>query len=836
MAVAVATAAPGQVAKAQVAPDRADAQRERAGRTQVDSGREDAGQTGKRRDDGKADRPGDSPSPAGKGTDGRQRRANRRKTANIPAAQPPPAPVDAGEEPSEGNPDPFRRLGAGSPFCRRAAVRGRSGCRISGSVAHVYPVSNYGLDVQVETGITKVESNLYAALQAVASFLWLGLVYALKGVLLLLEWAFSLDLLNESMRGIRGALERLHERVLGRPWFLAALSVAGVWAIWSGLVQRRTIQTLSGLAGTVALMVVALVLIANPAGTVGYASQLANEGSLGVLSAASSGSTSQGPTTFADASERLFDSLVVAPWCALQFGDVDWCLRGHHGLRPADLWLAFPADGEERGVLYALTKQGDADGTPGWFEDLREEAVKTFARAPGAAPPPLRGLAELGNAADHQAAFERAVEPSADRVRMQEKDGTFTRLALLGLIAVGLCGAIAVLLWLAVKLVLAGLLSLILLLLAPAMLLAAAFGESGRATFVGWLKRLAGALAAKLIYALLLAVVIVAATQLARLDIGWFGTWLLQIAFWWGILVKRQELTGFLSVGQDEERRGGGGLNALRWYANARAAKSVGQATAGAATALPRRAGRGVSSGHLARQEAGRAAVLGGAREALDQRAERSRRIELDQAHDILGERTGLQQEQRALSRALRGFDDERVVARAESRQPREPNGQERVLLAERDRVESRLASDEMRGADATVRESDRAAARNGQTTTDADRAAWREQRRRDIRDELPLDHDRQLRAAGIDPREYRSSPPQRQAELRQRVTETVEQDRRLLAGTPERSERTPTRREAAEAELAIPPDELRRRRGQERDAYEQERRTRRRRQHLYRR
>ena len=67
---------------------------------------------------------------------------------------------------------------------------------------------------------------------------------------------------------------------------------------------------------------------------------------------------------------------------------------------------------------------------------------------------------------------------------LQEKDGTFTRLALLFLVALGLLGAICLLLYLAVRLVLAGLLALLLLLLAPAMLLAPAFGDSGREAFV----------------------------------------------------------------------------------------------------------------------------------------------------------------------------------------------------------------------------------------------------------------------------------------------------------------------------------------------------------------
>jgi hypothetical protein len=31
------------------------------------------------------------------------------------------------------------------------------------------------------------------------------------------------------------------------------------------------------------------------------------------------------------------------------------------------------------------------------------------------------------------------------------------------------------------------------------------------------------------------------------MSIGWFGTWLLQIAFWWGVLLERHELIGVAS-------------------------------------------------------------------------------------------------------------------------------------------------------------------------------------------------------------------------------------------------------------------------------------------------
>ena len=342
------------------------------------------------------------------------------------------------------------------------------------------------------------------------------------------------------------------------------------------------------------------------------------------------------------------------------------------------------------------------------------------------------------------------------------------------------------------------------------------------------------ALAAKLIYALLLALVLVAATSLAALEIGWFATWLLQIAFWWGILIKRKELLGFLSVSGGEEERSGG--RAMRWYANTRAARAAGEGAAAVATALPRRGGRALATAQLGRREAGTAATMAGARDELDRSADRARTVELDEARSVTGTRPALEEERRAVGRALRPLEDERVEAIATERQVRPPRPEERALLARRDALDGELHSDEMRRAEASVREADRAMAREGRPTSDAERAAWREQRRRDLQQGLALDHDRNLRAAGIDPREYRSRPPEAQAQLRERVREVAVRDTRLLAGVPERSERPPTTREAAEARVAIPPEELRRRSQEQRAAWHSERRLRRQRQHLYRR
>src|SRR2546421_7646643 len=96
--------------------------------------------------------------------------------------------------------DPSRELGASSPTCRYALEpEERRNCRGSGSVAQRYPLSSYGIDVRVGFSLTDMGESFLGALQNIAALIWMGLVFLLKAVLLLLEWAFSLDLTSRAM-------------------------------------------------------------------------------------------------------------------------------------------------------------------------------------------------------------------------------------------------------------------------------------------------------------------------------------------------------------------------------------------------------------------------------------------------------------------------------------------------------------------------------------------------------------------------------------------------------------------------------------------------------------
>ncbi len=666
--------------------------------------------------------------------------------------------------------DPLSSLGAGSPSCRGAvSPKARRNCAISGSVAHGAPISSYGFDVQIGFSLTDMDDSFLGALQSVAGLIWMALVFLVKGVLLLVEWGFSIDLLGEAMPDARRTLATLHDRVIGEPWFLAALAAAGLWGIWRGLVQRRTGEAIGGLGATVLLMVAGLVVLGKPESTVGYASKLANDASLGVLSAATAGNVDRPQASLSEAMIGAFDSTVRDPWCALQFGSVDWCharAAGGRRLTNGDVWLAYPAGSGQRKALYKLLKGEEPDG--GGLLDFATE--------------PLLGLVGVGGGPQPKVPDEvrRLVREEPERASMQEAGSTFSRLALLALIAVGMTGAVALLAYLGIRLLLAAVLALILLLVTPAMLLAPAFGESGRATFLAWAKRLAGALIAKLIYALFLAVVLAASATLTRLDIGWFGVWLLEIAFWWGILIKRKELVGFVSAGAPISQGSDGGPSLL---GRAYYAMQVGQGALRATRPVrgaPTAAIGSLRARRTDRAEARGAALAGLARERVDAAARADLGHQHAAATALAASRPALERELRAVDRKLAGFDEARAAATAQSKEPPNPTEEQSALLDHRRRLQEQLASPELRAADQSVITAAREQARTGEPVSTRDVEGWRERRAREVA-QLPADHERNLRAAGIDPREYADSTGARRAALRRRLERSLATEREML-------------------------------------------------------
>jgi len=674
--------------------------------------------------------------------------------------------------------EPLAALGARSPTCQDdVGARARRNCERTGSVAHAYPISSYGFDVQIGFSVTDLSDSFLGALQNIAALLWMALVYVIKGVLLLLEWAFSLDLLGSAMGDVRRTLDALHRNVIGEPWFLVAISATALWGIWRGLVQGRTSQTITGLAATVGLMVAGLVILANPTGTVGHASRLANEASLGVLSAATGGPVDRPMQALSTAMSGLFDQTVRDPWCALQFGSVEYCRQraaGAGSLTNADVWLAYPAQSRERKGLYKLLKGEDPDGG-------RSGLVDALAGPVGGTALDLVGIGD-GEDSRLPDDVRARVRKDPDRAAMQEAGGTFPRFALLALITVGMTGAAALLAYIGIRLLLASLLALLLLLFTPAVLLAPAFGESGRATFIAWAKRLVGALAAKLVYALFLALVLAAAGTLARLDIGWFGIWLVQIAFWWGVLIKRHELLGFATGGQTQALAGGNHTSVLSGAYHAAQLGWMGsRVTRRAASPIAGTFGMGRDA-FGERRAARQAAFAGLASEALDDKAERALVSHQTEAAGALDRRRHLERELRVIDRKLTVFDENHATARAERIPPPAPDRDQEALLQRRSALHAQLADPELQAAEQVARRASASRALTGTAVAPRDLVEYRDARRRDLAAELPVDDNRHLRAAGIDPARYKEADEPERALVRETVAGHLEQERRLLA------------------------------------------------------
>lgn len=702
--------------------------------------------------------------------------------------------------------DPSASLGAVSPSCRYALdAEARRACNASGSVAQPHPLSSYGLDVRSGFSLTDPGKTFMSALQSLGAALWTALLYLVKAALLLLEWAFSLDLTNESMPDARRSLARMHGSVFGSSWLLLGITLAGIWGMWNGLVRQQAVQTFGGLALTVALMVGGLVVISRPAETVGTAARWSNDAGLSVLAAGTGGDPSRPRQALARSMAAVFDSTVRNPWCALQFGSIEHCdarLPDRSLSTNAELWLKHPAQSWQRGRLFKLTRGDKDDGFSivGAGEDLL-------------------GLGDDDRKLPEE--IESLVRKAPERVKLQESGGTFPRLALMWTVGIGLLGAVVLLGWIGLRLLLAGAMTVLLLLLAPVMLIAPAIGEHGRNAFSEWAQRLIGALLAKLVFSIFLTVVLVAAGVFSRLQIGWFGGWLLQASFWWGVFLKRDELLGFLSIGTP--RREGAGFGDAVSQAYYGWMLSSGIRNAASRALEPARAGAGAVRASRADGRAARAAAVQDlATERLDLHGRRALAVEEGGARETVAKREELQRELRAVDRQLRGHDEAVAAAHATGSPAPAASAEDQALLRHRDRLQEALADPVAREASEAVRHADRNRALTGEPANKRDLEHWRV-RRATERDSVPLDDPRNLTAAGIDPAHFAAASPGERAELLDRVQATNMHERELEAATA-----SPDTARAQAREAWVDPEQLRARTAEHRARLAQERRERR--------
>jgi hypothetical protein len=478
--------------------------------------------------------------------------------------------------------DPLVSNGLGSPTCRgtlagELSASSRRNCETSGFVAAPAPTEDYGIDVHIDTGLFGVSAG--TGLSLVQDILvtppWMALVWAVHGLIVMLEWAFTIDLLNgPAASGIDSSLRQM-QAAFTAPWLPLALACASVLALYHGLIRRRVAETLGEALLMVAMMSAGLWVIFDPTGTLGALGRWANQASLGTLAVVASG-TPVGPArALGDGLDSVFAVGIEAPWCFLEFGDVGWCRdpsRLDPSLRAAGLRIA----DEERAELEcepALSALGPCVGagsaaakalahSAALLRDARSNgaiflalpvngAARNSINEPGSL---LRVLCDGGEATSCRG-------PTAAQAEFRTDGGTLPRLGGLAFIAAGLLGMLLLFGFVVQRLLAAAIASLLYLLLAPAMVLAPAFGDAGRALFRRWAGQLLAAVVSKLVFSFVLGAVLAVLGVLSDLSaLGWWTQWLLMSAFWWGAFIHRNRAFGIAAsaVGQ----RGAGGESA----------------------------------------------------------------------------------------------------------------------------------------------------------------------------------------------------------------------------------------------------------------------------------
>jgi hypothetical protein len=437
-----------------------------------------------------------------------------------------------------------------------------------------YPVSNYSLDQYfpaISVGFTSgVDTSGTAPMIAYfgAQVLWLITCFLANGVILLFALAFNLNLLtgngtpgSGALTPVSTAIRNMYADTFGTPWLIAMVTLVGCWAMWKALVQRRYTETAGALAVSLIYFVVAIGIVSQPEHTIGTASKLSNQLSTALLSVTREGAIGNESQAKTAASNQLFELLVLNPWTVLEFGGMEHCVTVSPGkpqsvaVRPlspnpatdtqlasqlergtevnadgkacindrdkyAAHFLAFPFQSHRRNSEHEALEHGDDNDLPA------SDAGKTDGTYP------------LGP----------ADEPAAEA---SGKSGQYQRLLLALVILLGEIGAYLLLGALAFGVILAQILLLTVLWFAPVALLIGIFPGRGHEFFRAWIGKLAGYLARKVIYSLILAVVLAVCSALddATSNLGWLGTFALQAAFLWAVFLQRNRLTSDLLAG-----------------------------------------------------------------------------------------------------------------------------------------------------------------------------------------------------------------------------------------------------------------------------------------------
>jgi hypothetical protein len=470
----------------------------------------------------------------------------------------------------------------------------------SGGLFGRYPVDHYTLDQHFDavsvslTGGVDVSGVPPMIAYFLAGSLWALTSFLANALISLFAFAFSLDLVNGSQQTggvgalapVSQAIHSIYSNVFGGPWLVLAISVAGIWAMWRALVQRRYAETAGALALSLIYIVIALFFVAEPGTTIGAASKLTNQMSEAFLAISDHGSPGGAQQAKDDDADQLFELLVYRPWTVLEFGGLEHCVLSGTGSEDSDPVSApvrplstNPARDAALARRLASGEEVTADGkvcvnnANKYASHFLRFGLETDERGAEYDALDHGDSSKLPEADTESAGYKLGVadKPATDQM---EAGGQYQRLLIAIVVFFGELGAMALLGSLSVGVILAQVLLLFLLAFSPVALVAAAIPGRGHNFFKSWLEKLAGYLLRKAAYSLILAILLAVDGALASAtsQLGWLMSFGLQGLFFWATFLQRKTLadsligiaTGPSAPGRD------GALRLLSIYAGAR--------------------------------------------------------------------------------------------------------------------------------------------------------------------------------------------------------------------------------------------------------------------------
>lgn len=472
-----------------------------------------------------------------------------------------------------------------------------------------FPLSHYMLDQHFDAISASLTGGVDASGVApmiayfLASVLWALTSFLANLLISLFAFAFSLDLVNGSdatggagaLGPVSQAIHALYASVFGAPWLVLAVAVAGIWAMWKALVQRRYAETAGALGLSLIYVVAALFFVAQPGQTIGAASKWTNRMSVAFLSVSGHGSASGGAQAKEGDAQQLFDLLVFKPWAVLEFGGLEHCALENSGSEDSDpesVAVRPLAADPGRDASLARRLQGGEEVTADGKVCVNNAAkygshFLRFAIGSDERDAEYDALdhgdsSKLPEADPERHGYKLGVadKPATDAM---EEGGQYQRLLVAIVVFVGELGAFCLLGALSVGVILAQVLLLLLLAFAPVALVAAAIPGRGHAFFKGWLEKLAGYLLRKAAYSLLLAILLAVNGALASAtsSLGWLMSFGLQALFFWAVFAQRKALSESL-IGIATGPRAPGREGALRVLGLYYGARTTGRALGGA--------------------------------------------------------------------------------------------------------------------------------------------------------------------------------------------------------------------------------------------------------------